>query len=62
MKQWDAYHHQTISLHQDGWMNQRGGPDILQVSSSVLKKLLLPLVSSEVISVLVYAQKTTQKG
>ena len=43
-------------------MNKRGGPDISQLSSSVPKKLFLPLVSSEVISVLVHADKTTQKG
>jgi len=62
MKRQNTYHHQTTSLYPDGWMTQRGGPDISQVSSSVVKKWFLPLVSSEVISVLVYAQKTTQKG
>jgi hypothetical protein len=59
MKWWDAYHHQTISLHPDGWMNQRGGPGISQVSSSILKN---DSYFWSQVKLLVYAEKTTQKG
>jgi hypothetical protein len=59
MKWWDAYHHQTISLYPDGWMNQRGGSNIFQVSSTVLKNDSYLWCQ---VKLLVYTEKITQKG
>ena len=59
MKPWDTYHQQTISLYPDGWMNQRGGPDVSQVSLSVLKNDSYLWCQVEL---LVYSEKGTQKG